>query len=224
MGDGDGREVVRKRRVVEVEGDDPEQDSRHRKSVRQVREKEKGRQAGKGAGQQTQQQSGQQTGQQRRDRGTGEDGWEWVVIDWMAGSQSLRCAVQEVNRKGRKQMGQGWKQIHYVGLDSQEWVYSAAQKKWVQNIQVDLMQIGEAELWELVQSTVQSRRGQKGRQLQLLLLGESPCCKTFSKRFSKCEQGAELQRASTPRQTPTGQTVSLRQGGRQQYTYRQTGW
>ena len=119
--------------------------------------------------------------QQQQGRGRQTDDWEWVVIDWMAGSQSLKVAVQEVNRKGRVQWGDTWRVIHYVGLDSQEHVYSAGQRKWVQNVKVDLMQIGEEELWGMVQDTVRGRRGQKGKQLRVLLMGESPCCKTFSK-------------------------------------------
>ena len=80
----------------------------------------------------------------------------------MAGSQSLKSAVQEVNRRGRKQMKQGWRVIHYVGLDSQEWVYSAGQKRWVQNVAV-MMQLSKTEMCRVVLETVRNRKGQQTR-------------------------------------------------------------
>ena len=87
-----------------------------------------------------------------------------VVVDWMAGTQSLRSAVPSG--------------VLYIPFDWQEWVFSL-ERGWSQNIVVDLSVVGGAEMWGLVQSEVQARCG-VGAEVGSLLLAMSPCCQTFS--------------------------------------------
>jgi hypothetical protein len=93
-----------------------------------------------------------------------------VVVDWMAGSQSLRKAVQKERR------------LIYMPLDWQEWVYSRAMKGWVQNVVVDLCSATPQEVWAKVLEFVRDRVGQvHSQQIQVALLAMSPDCTTFSK-------------------------------------------
>ena len=89
-----------------------------------------------------------------------------VVVDYMACTQSLRAAVPE-----------GAISLPY---DIQEWVYSSKMKKWVQNIQVDLMSLTGSQLWEKIQEDVAKMYGTQV-QIGKIFLAMSPCCRTFSK-------------------------------------------
>ena len=88
-----------------------------------------------------------------------------VVVDWMAGTQSLRSAVP--------------RGVLYIPFDWQEWVYSL-ERNWSQNIVVDLSQVGGQQMWDLVQAEVRVRCG-RGAEVGSLLLAMSPCCRTFSR-------------------------------------------
>ena len=88
-----------------------------------------------------------------------------VVVDWMAGSQSLRRAVP--------------KETLYLPFDKQEYVYSAEQG-WVRNIMVDLVAVKGAQLWQEIQDEVVQRCGDRAV-VERLFLAMSPCCKTFTK-------------------------------------------
>ena len=93
-----------------------------------------------------------------------------VVVDWMAGSQSLRKAVEKEHR------------LIYIPLDWQEWVYSRAMKGWVQNVVVDLCSASPQEVWAKVLEVAKERVGQvHSQQIQVALLAMSPDCTTFSK-------------------------------------------
>ena len=91
-----------------------------------------------------------------------------IVLDWMAGTQSLRKAVEELG------------ELMYIGIDLQEWVYSHTMGGWVQNLKVDLLELTPDMLWQLVCDEVY-RRVSEEVEVQVLLLAMSPCCKTFSK-------------------------------------------
>ena len=88
-----------------------------------------------------------------------------VVVDWMAGTQSLRSAVP--------------RGVLYIPFDWQEWVYSL-ERNWSQNIVVDLSQVGGQQMWDLVQAEVRVRCG-RGAEVGSLSLAMSPCCRTFSR-------------------------------------------
>ena len=60
-----------------------------------------------------------------------------VVLDWMAGTQSLRATVEQLE------------DIMYIGLDIQEWVFSQAMGGWVQNLRVDLETTSYEEVWQM---------------------------------------------------------------------------
>ena len=91
-----------------------------------------------------------------------------IVVDWMAGTQSLRKAVEELGT------------VMYIGIDLQEWVYSHTMGGWVQNLKADLLELTPVMLWQLVCAEVFKRIGEEV-EVQVLLLAMSPCCKTFSK-------------------------------------------
>lgn len=101
---------------------------------------------------------------------TGRDGLIRVVLDWMACTQSLERAV------GPGEM--------YIGFDIQKWVYSGLARRWVQNEVMDLVKATPEELEEEVKRVVRRRLGLPADyevQVQVVLVGMSPCCKTFSK-------------------------------------------
>ena len=91
-----------------------------------------------------------------------------VVVDWMAGTQSLGETVKLMDG------------VLYLPLDWQRNVYSAAQSRWVYNIEVDLMNMTEEGLWDLIQREARVRSGLPKAKVEIILLGMSPCCKTFS--------------------------------------------
>lgn len=72
------------------------------------------------------------------------------------------------------------KGLVYLGLDWQKWVYSHAMRGWVQNVQVDLMQISNFDLWKLVEDEVQKVAG-KPVEVEVVLMAMSPDCRTFTK-------------------------------------------
>ena len=93
-----------------------------------------------------------------------------VVVDWMAGSQSLRKAVSRERR------------LLYVPLDWQEWVYSRAMRGWVQNVVIDLCSATPQVVWATVLEVVRGMVGHiHSQQVQIVLLAMSPDCTTFSK-------------------------------------------
>ena len=93
-----------------------------------------------------------------------------VVVDWMAGSQSLRKAVEKERN------------LIYIPLDWQEWVYSRAMRGWVQNVVIDLCSATPREVWAKVLEVTREKVGQvHSRQVQVALLAMSPDCTTFSK-------------------------------------------
>ena len=88
----------------------------------------------------------------------------------MAGSQSLGRAVG--------------KDMMYIGYDIQEDVYSGTERRWVKNEVLDLAVTSPQALLEDVKRVVRERLGWPAGcevQVQVVLLGMSPCCKTFSK-------------------------------------------
>ena len=89
-----------------------------------------------------------------------------VVIDWMSGSQSLRRAVP--------------KGVMYIGFDIQEWVYSGAERVWVRNEVADLLKVQPVQLEEKARE-IASRRCGRPVEIEVKMIGLSPCCRTFSK-------------------------------------------
>ena len=102
----------------------------------------------------------------------------YVVVDWMAGTQSLGKAVRLMQKRWKKKKVAN--KIHYVGVDKMRHVYSAITGGWVENIEADLMTTSPAQLWEAVQEEVWRRLKTKVK-LTPLLVGMSPCCRTFSR-------------------------------------------
>ena len=92
-----------------------------------------------------------------------------VVVDWMSCTQSLCKAVQ------------GFKDMCYIPLDKQEWVFSQAMSGWVRNIPVDLEVATCEEIWQLVVQTAQAKTGARDAAVKVALLGMSPDCRTFTK-------------------------------------------
>ena len=110
-----------------------------------------------------------------------------VVLDWMAGGQSLKKTVAGLTQEEIKQMSVGsghspghHKGIVYVGLDKQEWWYSHAMQGWVRNVPVDLMKVGYQEILEIVQGALDEVAGRRV-EMTVVLLAMSPCCRTFSR-------------------------------------------
>ena len=98
-------------------------------------------------------------------RATGPDKQVDVVIDWMAGTQSLRAAVP--------------RGVLYLPFDMQAHMYSV-HGEWVTNIAVDLSLVTGVQLWAMVLAQIRQRfRSQVT--VGKVLLAMSPCCKTFSK-------------------------------------------
>lgn len=131
-----------------------------------------------------------------------------VVVDWMAGSQSLHKAAEHYER-----------QQHYVGLDRQEWVYSQAMQGWVRNLKVNLAitwnEAGREKVCDMVQQEVEDR---EGRRVKLLwdLLGLSPDCTTFTPtdssnitRGNNYRGHSDPERRAIPWEGPKGQLATL---------------
>ena len=110
-----------------------------------------------------------------------------VVLDWMAGGQSLKKTVAGLTQEEIKQMSVGsghspghHKGIVYVGLDKQEWWYSHAMQGWVRNVPVDLMKVGYQDILGIVQGALDEVAGRRV-EMTVVLLAMSPCCRTFSR-------------------------------------------
>ena len=80
-----------------------------------------------------------------------------VVLGWMAGSQSLKKAVKELDKAAimKLSVGAGLPAKHhngivYVGLDKQEWWWSHSLMGWVQNIPVDPMHMTYSQIVDKV--------------------------------------------------------------------------
>ena len=89
----------------------------------------------------------------------------WVVVDWMAGGQSLGETVRR-----------HFKELVYLPYDWQEkwWCYDT--KKWVTNIKVDLMKIKPEELWERVVVDARAKAGKPHAEVRCALLAMSHAC------------------------------------------------
>ena len=93
-----------------------------------------------------------------------------VVLDWMAGTQSLQQAA------GAKHM--------YIGYDIKKDVFSGTLRDWVKNEVMDLVETTPQALLEDVKRVVRERLGRPAGcevRVRVVLLGMSPCCKIFSK-------------------------------------------
>jgi len=110
-----------------------------------------------------------------------------VVLDWMAGSQSLKKSVKELDKAAIMKLSVGaglpakhHKGIVYVGLDKQEWWWSHSMMGWVQNIPVDLMHMSYTQIVDKVQGQLNQAAGRQV-DMTVVMLAMSPCCKTFSR-------------------------------------------
>ena len=96
-------------------------------------------------------------------------GVTWVVVDWMAGSQSLKSAVEKECP---------W--AVYVPLDIKKKVFSVRENKWLLSVQIDLEAATTTQVWQRVQEEAWHKTQQRTK-VKLLLLAMSPCCKTYSR-------------------------------------------
>ena len=108
-----------------------------------------------------------QGGAQQQRRQLGEEGVARVYLDWCSGAQSARPAAEEGG-------------YIYRGGDIRRHVYSAREKRWVENLPVDLMKGTFAGIWEVVQRSVEQEVGE-GVKVVLGFVGGGPCCITFSR-------------------------------------------
>ena len=108
-------------------------------------------------------------------------------MDWMAGSQSLKKAVRDLDKASILKLSEGaglparhHTGIVYLGLDKQEWWWSHSLMGWVRNIPVDLMAMSYGQIVAKVQGLLNQAAG---RQLDMtvVMLAMSPCCKAFSR-------------------------------------------
>ena len=101
-----------------------------------------------------------------------------VVVDFMAGSQSLRRPTLD-------------KSLTYIPLDNREFVYSHNLGTVVQNVLCDFREHMPTEVHDIVAAEVKRhyRRG-----FRVLLLWWSPDCTTFNKMdSSNSAEGTQLQ-------------------------------
>lgn len=92
-----------------------------------------------------------------------------VAIDWMSCTQSLRKTVEQ------------FKELVYIPLDKQEWVFSQAMKGWVRNLPVDLEATTCEEIWTMVVQAAKEKTRNQKVVVRVTLLGMSPDCRTFTK-------------------------------------------
>ena len=93
-----------------------------------------------------------------------------VAIDLMAYTQSARLQLER--KKG----------VLYLPMDKLEWVYSAIERQWVQNIVCDVLTDSPEELLEKARQGAQTLLGEEGYTvIEVVALWTSPECRTFSK-------------------------------------------
>ena len=89
-----------------------------------------------------------------------------LYVDLGAATQSSRRAATGVG-------------LHYLGIDTREWVYSAAEKTWVQNMVLDYTLLTPEELWMEVEAQVRAKAGWQGAMVPAVIWA-SPPCHTYS--------------------------------------------
>ena len=90
-----------------------------------------------------------------------------VGVDLMAGTQSGRQAMEAEG-------------LMYVPMDKEEWVFSALERTWVQNVVCDLLVDSPEVLLQKVREMVEGWFG-KGQEFSISGLWASPDCRTFTK-------------------------------------------
>ena len=97
----------------------------------------------------------------------------------------------------------------YIGYDRQEWVFSGSERVWVQNEVADLMTLDGPGLYARVQQDMSRRLGEEV-EVVIVLLGMSPCCRTFTKTDSSNQSRGHNYRDHTHPHRPPRDRVSVK--------------
>jgi hypothetical protein len=128
-------------------------------------------------------------------RETPDSGVALVVVDLMAGSQSLRAPAEELG-------------MIYIPMDKQRFVYSPQMATVVENIEFDILEDSPMQILAKVTAAVEATIG--NREWQLVYAWASPDCTTFSKmnNINKPKGNGYRDNDSNPLQTPKGEKAA----------------